>query len=296
MPTDEAGHRIGRVRHVIGDPGVTEDVVAEVEAEVEAIRRADLGDLTGRAQQAVVLSRLELSPTQTRAAWEVLAERALDEGEGLVGVFDPTAAAVAAAAWLRGAAELAAEVTGYLWTEVVQHADDIETLPHTTPTTVLEALDAGATPEQAVLELVSDALAIGRGETPSSAVELAQEILEAVDLAAGMTDATAADLVPQLTPLNPTRPALDLLQGLLWGIYGCYLLWREDKWGLLDSDDEDHQENADTRREGDRGQQVDERDEEEDEEHDEGQEAEDSLREMFMELLSTRMRQVHPTP
>jgi hypothetical protein len=74
-------------------------------------------DLTGRAQQAAGISRLELSPTQVHSAWDMLREHALGLGEGLVGSFAPTAAAAAATAWLRGAAELAAEATGIHWTD-----------------------------------------------------------------------------------------------------------------------------------------------------------------------------------
>ena len=31
----------------------------------------------------------------------------------------------------------------------------------------------------------------------------------------------------RLTPLDPSRPALDLLEGLLSGIYGCWLIFQE---------------------------------------------------------------------
>jgi hypothetical protein len=47
-------------------------------------------------------------------------------------------------------------------------------LPHTTQTTVLNALDGGLSPSEVVRQLVSDALAIGRGETPSNAEDLAE--------------------------------------------------------------------------------------------------------------------------
>ena len=274
IPTEEAGHRVGRVLHAIGDPQVRRDVLTEIEAEVDAVRRADFGDLTGRAQQAAALSRLELSPTQAQAAWDVLRERALDLGEGLVGSFDPTAAATAAAAWLWGAAEIAVEGTRMHWTRAVERADDIEALPHATPTAVLEALDAGLSPSEVVLQLVSDALTVAEGQIPADFEELTEGIAEAVERAGQLRGVTPRDRMPRLTPLNPQRPAPDLLEDLLWGIWGCFLLWQEEHWDLLDGD-----EDIDTELAGD-----------DDEGDDDGGTA--VLAGIFLERLANRMERV----
>jgi hypothetical protein len=42
--------------------------------------------------------------------------------------------------------------------------------------------------------------------------------------------------VPRLTPLDPHRPAPDLLEDLLWGIRGAFLLWQEEHWDLANGD------------------------------------------------------------
>src|SRR5436190_10991738 len=68
----EAAHRLGRQVHGVGDAGLTEAVAAEVTGEVDAVRRAELGDLSGRAVQAVAVDRLDASPVQVTAADEVL--------------------------------------------------------------------------------------------------------------------------------------------------------------------------------------------------------------------------------
>ena len=54
----------------------------------------------------------------------------------------PSCAGPAAAAhWLRVAAEVASDQSGIDASEVVRTADDIEALPHESPTLVLKALD-----------------------------------------------------------------------------------------------------------------------------------------------------------
>jgi hypothetical protein len=263
------------VLHAIEDPMISRDVVVEVGLEVDAVRRADVGDLTGRAQQGAGLSRLEISPTQVHSAWDVLPEHALGLGYGLVGTFDPTAAAVAAAAWLRGAAELAAEDSGIHWTQVVERADDIEALPHTTPTRVLEALDLGLSPSQVVIHLVSDALTIGRGEMPDNPEDLADDIMAAVQRTRQIHGVTLHDLLPRLTPLDPHRPAPDLLEDLMWGIRGAFLLWEEGHWDLADGHgtEDSNDETA--------GAQLDDDDD-----------GDAALEEMFLRQLTARMERV----
>ena len=130
------------------------------------MQRAELGDLGGRARQAVALSRAEASPLQVRAAHAALLREPLGP-EGLFVDIDPTAASVAAAHWLAEAATLAAEVSGGDPVGVIEEADDIEALPVLTPTVVLvRMLGAGETPDAVVLDLVPRRARRGAGPHP----------------------------------------------------------------------------------------------------------------------------------
>ncbi len=96
-------------------------------------------------------------------------------------------------------------------TEVIQAADNIEALEVTTPTLILRLLTAGATPREAVTDLVRNAMLVAEGRRPSR---------EAVVI-------ELEDVRDRVTPLDPMRPALDLLEDLLGGIHGCRLLYEE---------------------------------------------------------------------
>jgi hypothetical protein len=98
----EAGHQVGRMLHRIGDDGVTEQAVADVEAEIDALRRAALGDLTGRANQAVVLTRSDPQPQQVAAAHAYFEKDPTGPPE-LYTKIDATSAAVAALHWYESA-------------------------------------------------------------------------------------------------------------------------------------------------------------------------------------------------
>jgi hypothetical protein len=161
-------------------------------------------------------------------------------GESLFTEVDPTAAAVAAAHWLRAAAEVASDQSGIDATEVVRTADDIEALPYESPTFVLKALDAGATPRAVVTGLIRDAMMVAQGQIPDLAALVArarQAERQADDLSAGPE--LGAELVVSIraTPLDPARPALDLLEDLLSGIRGCWLIFSE--YTDLDEGDDD---------------------------------------------------------
>jgi hypothetical protein len=98
----EAAHQVGRTLHRIADGGVTDQAVAEVEAEVAAMRQAGLGDLTGRANQAVVLSRLDPQPQQVAAAHAYFEQAPVGPPE-LYTKVDATSASVAAVHWCSSA-------------------------------------------------------------------------------------------------------------------------------------------------------------------------------------------------
>ncbi|MFE1317461.1 hypothetical protein [Kitasatospora phosalacinea] len=116
----ESAHRIGRALHVLDDETLAKAVRTEAALELDAVESAELGDLTHRAQQAVLLSREDASPVQVAAADRLLEQNPFGPDE-LFSAVDPTAA------------EVAAEATGEHPTQVVLEADNIEALPHETP-------------------------------------------------------------------------------------------------------------------------------------------------------------------
>ncbi|MFI9380407.1 hypothetical protein [Kutzneria sp. NPDC052558] len=98
----ESAHEVGRTLHKIADSQVTEQAVADVEAEIAAMRQASLGDLSGRANQAVVLSRLDPQPQQVAAAHAYFEKHPTGPTE-LYTKVDATSAAVAAVHWFSAA-------------------------------------------------------------------------------------------------------------------------------------------------------------------------------------------------
>jgi hypothetical protein len=237
IAVEEAAHDVGRTLLAVGDAKLTESVVTDVAAELDAVERAELGDLSGRAKQAVTVTHPDASPVQVMAADAVLRDDPLGRRRLLTDV-DPTAAAVAAAHWLHAAATVVAERASLNVTDILVEADNIEALPHQTPTVILEMIEDGQKPLDAVVELVTDAMMVAEGRIPDidaliAAVEEAEERAGALN----QGDDVRRALPPsRLTPLDPRRPAVDLLEDLLEGIRGCWLLYREY---LDDSDDED---------------------------------------------------------
>ncbi|MGW4692435.1 hypothetical protein ACWEO1_08660 [Kitasatospora cineracea] len=234
----ESAHRVGRALHDLDDEALVKAVLAEAALELAAVENAELGDLTGRAQQAVLLSREDASPVQVAAADRLLQQDPFGPAE-LFSAVDPTAAAVAAAHWLAAAAEVAAESSGEHPTQVVLEADNIESLPHETPTLVLGLIEDGATPHEAVTKLVRHAMHITDGLLldPVALRDQLEDFEETVAEYTGETDPDLDDVAVRLTPLDPKRPARDLLEDLLAGIHGCWLLHSDS--GEDDEDDED---------------------------------------------------------
>jgi hypothetical protein len=164
-PVEERAQRVGRCLSGAADADLTAAVIVDVEAELAAVERAERGDLSGRAVQAVQLTRQDASPVQVAAADQVLAANPLGSDE-LFLELDPTSACVAAAHWLQAAADVVAELSGIAATAVVMEADNIEALPHETPTAVLELMEIGLSPTAAVTGLIGDAVAVADGEAP----------------------------------------------------------------------------------------------------------------------------------
>jgi hypothetical protein len=240
---EEAAHRAGRALHAIDDGRMTDQVVADVGQEIDAVERAERGDLTGRARQAVVLTRADASPLQVVAANDLLRENPFGSIQLLQEV-DATAAAIAAAHWLQAAAEIAAEQADCDPNEVVIEADNIEALAVRTPTAVLDRLDAGESPREVVVDMVRGAMMVAEGKIPDAGA-LVDQIEQAKTQAEryGLDGEEIMDgLMRRLTPLDPARPAQDLLEDLLDGIRGCFLLYCE----YADLDDDSLDDESDT--------------------------------------------------
>lgn len=235
-PVIDSAHQLGRVLHEIGDHDLTATVRLDIEEEIAAIERAECGDLEGRARQAVLLSRPEASPAQVSAADAILREDVLGGAE-LFTDLDPAASAVAAVHWLYAAALVTGERSGIDPTNVVKTADVMQALPYRTPTLVLEQLADGRNPYSVVVSLIRDAAAVAKGVAPDIDALIAElaEFSEAQgeadeegeDGAFGADDLDEAQAGLRLTPLNPARAALDLLEDLLTGIFGCFLVFKE---------------------------------------------------------------------
>ncbi|WP_228688156.1 hypothetical protein [Amycolatopsis keratiniphila] len=240
---EEAAHRVGRALHTLGDKTLTEQVTAEVEAELRAVEQAERGDLSDRAKQAVLLARADASPLQVNAANDLFREHPLGS-EKLLHEVDPTAAAVAAAHWLQAAADVTADLAECDPAEVVIEADDIEALAVETPTRVLERLGSGELPRDVVLGLIRTAMiaAEGRIADPTSVPDILKNArLSAEESRLGENDPlNSAQL--RISLLDPLRPAHDLLEDLLDGIHGCRLLFHE--YSESDDTESDFDENG----------------------------------------------------
>lgn len=245
----ESAHRVGRTLHAIGDDDLRATIIAEVAREQAAIESAELGDLSGRARQAVELSRPDVSPAQVQAADDLLRADPLGSIE-LFTSLDPASASVAAAHWLHAAAEVAGYVAGVPTADVVVEADDIEALQVETPTLVLERLIGGETPTEVVVDLIAEAMSVSEGHVPApwGVVARVAEIEEQARKF-DFDNATRAALLAEfrISRLDPVRPALDLLEDLLDGIRGCLLLYLAHG----DNDNLEDQFTADVRLEAD---------------------------------------------
>jgi hypothetical protein len=242
---EEAAHSIGRALHAIGDNGFAAAVAGDVDAELQAVERAELGDFTDRARQAVLLDRADASLAQVAAANAVFEENPFGSDRLFID-FDPTAAAVVAAHWLAAAADVVADRAELSPLDVVAEADNIEALPVEVPTLVLQRVAGGETVHHVVVSLVREAMSAAAGELPDLDAVLARvaEVEARAAQFGDRADEIREALMPRrTTPLDPARPARDLLEDLLAGIRGCWLLWLdhgdEDDGDELDADMED---------------------------------------------------------
>jgi hypothetical protein len=223
-PVGETAHRVGRALHEISLPAVTDTVVADVETEIDAVERAVRGDLTGRAAQAVVLTRADAPPIHVAAA-DALFDADPFATPALFREIEPTAAAVAAAHWLAAAATVAAGASGEDPETVVETADNIEAIPTETPTEVLTRISEGEDPLEVVLDMIRAAMAVANREIPD--ITDFAEMLEQAEELTVRHDLELSETGIRLVPLDLFRPAPDMLEDLVTGIHGCYLIWDE---------------------------------------------------------------------
>ena len=238
IPAVETAHHLGRLLHHLGDAELHEHIAGEVDEEIAAVDRAERGELTGRARQAIGLTRPDASPLQMVAAHEMFIEQPLGSPE-LFEAVDATAASVVAAHWLYAAATVVARTTDCELTSVVMEADNIEALPVEVATEVLIRIEDSESPQDVVVTLVRDAMMVAEARIPDPD-QLINDILHAQELSRklGPGDPDLLDdLMPRLSPLDPLRPAHDLLEDLLHGIRGCLLLYRDTRYDTEDAEE-----------------------------------------------------------
>lgn len=248
-PVEEAAHRVGRALHALGNSDLKTAVIDEVTTELASVDDAERGDYTGRARQAVLLTRTDVSPLQVAAAHELLRSDPFGHRR-LFADIDPTSAAVAAAHWLAAAAEMAGEAAGIDPEQTLIEADNIEAIAHESPTHVVEAISEGTSARDAVVALLTDAAIAADGEIPDLS-GLLTRIDDAVDRAQeiGDPELVTALLPRRLTSIDITRPAPDLLEDLVSGIHACWLLYDECRPLTDDLDDEPTDDDFDDARE-----------------------------------------------
>jgi hypothetical protein len=212
-PHLDAAHEVGRRLLDIGGTAVARIVVRDVSEDLDGLDRALRGDLSGRARQAVELTRLDACPLQVLAADELLREVPMGSSRLFCEV-EPTSAAVAAAHWLRAAVDVALAVSGWSSAEqVLVAADAMEEFDVTTVRVVLDLMAAGNSPLVVVRCLVRSAMLAARGMVVQAD-------------SPGLTDDPLGEPGDQarFTVLDPTRPSRALLERLTRGIQTCSLV------------------------------------------------------------------------
>ena len=139
---------------------------------------------------------------------------------------------MAATHWLVAAAQITAEAADVEPAAVFSVADDIEAVSVEVPAYTVDVVaDGSATPREVVLGLLAEADAVRHGRVPDPTgllqrVDAAREQIRRIDL--GHREQALSALLDRLTPLDPQRPAHDLLEHLLSGLRACLLVYREE--------------------------------------------------------------------
>lgn len=231
-PVIESAHAVGRAMHDVEDPNLLAVVAEDVDREIDAVRRAVLGDMSGRAAQAATLTRAEASPTQVEEVHRALEVNPLGSRE-LFEVFEPAAAAVAAAEWLHAAARVVATDCDYESPKsVVIEADAIEAMPVETMTAIISALEAGEGAQTLVTRLLREANAVAGGSLDDPS-----ELLRTLNRVAEYAGDDLSQVGVRLCLLDPRRPAQDLLEDLIEGIRGCLLVFEDENVDVYEEED-----------------------------------------------------------
>lgn len=233
-PLLRAAKRLGLVLDEVGNARLRIQIARAVDRELDAVLAADMGDLSGLAQQAVTLSRLSASPVQIQAAWAILERDLLGAHDIHEASVDPTAACVATTVWLLAAAIVATasdpdDPNPDRWTTAVARADDIEAMPIDTIAVVFPSLADGLSPRATVERLVRNAHRVAAGQVPDFD-GLRERLLGLDDLAEKVDQQTMVSILDEfrVCALDPLRPAPSLLDDLHAAIFGCFLLWRAE--------------------------------------------------------------------
>lgn len=226
---EQAARRVASVLRAIGEPEPAAAVAADVSDELAAVERAELGDLSGRAQQAVVLSREDASPLQVAQADTLLHEHPFGN-EALVTQVEPTAAAIAAAHWLYAAATVTARRTGLHPAQTATVADRVKALAQESSAEVVAAMSTGASARQVVMPLIRHTLHVAEGHLHGVAaakrrIDAAEELIARANADHRDLELSLDTVYLPITSLNPARPAPDLVENLLSGIHSCWILY-----------------------------------------------------------------------
>ncbi|MFG2078154.1 hypothetical protein [Nonomuraea maritima] len=226
---EQAAHRVGSVLRTMDAPRLAAAVTADVTDELAAVERAELGDLSARAQQAVVLSREDASPLQVAQADTLLHEHPFGN-EALVTQVEPTAAAIAAAHWLYAAATVTARRTGLHPAQTATRADRVKALAQESSAEVVAAMSTGASARQVVMPLIRHTLHLAEGHLHGVAaakrrIDAAEELIARANADHRDLDLSLDAVYLPITSLNPARPAPDLVENLLSGIHSCWILY-----------------------------------------------------------------------
>lgn len=187
-------------------------VAAEAKEEAASVGDAEAGTYTGRAVQALALSRSEPIPSQVQAVWEHLRTGPAWDFSPLEAV-DATSAAYALSFWCDAAFAIIDEsVDG----ELLDEADDAS-VSVLEVGTLLGLIDAGLTPGDAALELIRQAKDLAQGHYPTLGID----DVELFDPREEFTDRACA--------LDTEIPAIDLVRSMTsFLVFAALHTWRTD--------------------------------------------------------------------
>lgn len=232
-PLDEHAHRLGRLFADLDDGGECREAVArEIGRECVAVGDAMVGELTGRAQQAVTIVRAVPDPGQLARAHALLHEVPLGP-ERLFTEVGPVMAAIAAFEWLCSALKVAHRRGGYGYVE--------EVLANARAVTDRDLRVAtGLLRHPTVDSSVLVHRFLNAAQLAAAGMVLAEPVGE---LALGLQGAVVADdagkeIEMTATVLDPAEPGASLLAGILSGIQACYDLYLDDTAAAEITDDD----------------------------------------------------------